>query len=112
MEQFLLLNPGLKSRFPFIFDFDDFKIDQLIKIAKQMFQKREYKLTVDAEWQLRQHLYKKMQAKERNFSNARYIRNIVEHSIRMHAVRVLCNKNLSPESLINITELDLHFNHE
>lgn len=109
MEHFLLLNPGLKSRFPFIFDFEDFKLDQLIDIAKQMFHQREYELTVEAEWKLRKHLYKKMQDPERNFSNARYVRNIIEHSIRMHAVRILSHKNFSYHDLIKITELDLQF---
>src|SRR5699024_2430809 len=109
MEHFLLLNPGLKSRFPFIFDFEDFKLDQLSEIAKQMFREREYELTVDAEWKLRKHLFNKMQIKERNFSNARYVRNIVEQSIRMHAIRVLCQQKFSPNDLIKITELDLKF---
>src|SRR5699024_12415085 len=36
METFLALNPGLESRFPFILNFRDFTIDQLLKIAKQI----------------------------------------------------------------------------
>lgn len=112
MEHFLLLNPGLRSRFPFIFDFEDFKLDQLIEIAKQMYNEREYELTLAAEWKLREFLYKKTQTKGNNFSNARYVRNIIEDSIRMHAVRVLCNKNYDPDELIKIKESDLQLDKE
>src|SRR5699024_5761506 len=45
MERFLLLNPGLKSRFPFILDFADYEADHLVDIAVNMVEKKEYKLT-------------------------------------------------------------------
>src|SRR5699024_9660230 len=109
MNQFLLLNPGLKSRFPFIINFEDYGADELIDIAKQMILKREYRLTNEAEWKLRTHLIKKVNTKEYNFSNGRYIRNIIEHSIRMHAVRLLSNEQFSREDLIALTEADLQF---
>src|SRR5699024_2173311 len=44
MERFLTLNPGLKSRFPFILDFADYDVDQLMDIAKQMAGEQEYQL--------------------------------------------------------------------
>lgn len=109
MNQFLLLNPGLKSRFPFIINFEDYGVNELIDIAKQMILKREYRLTNEAEWKLRTHLIKKVNTKENNFSNGRYIRNIIEHSIRMHAVRLLSNEQFSRKDLITLTEADLQF---
>lgn len=110
MERFLTLNPGLQSRFPFILDFEDYKIDQLMEIAKQMASEREYELTKEAEWELRAHLYKETQETRRNFSNARYVRNVIEHGIRMHAVRLLCKDNYLTEDLIKLTGQDLHVN--
>lgn len=109
MERFLLLNPGLKSRFPFILDFQNYDVDQLMKIAKQMVGEREYQLTKEAERKLQAHLVKQTQANIRNFSNARHVRNIVEHAIRLHAVRLVSKDQFSTEDLIQLTGNDLSF---
>lgn len=109
MERFLTLNPGLKSRFPFILDFPDYDVDQLMEIARQMTSTREYQLSKDAEWKLRNYLYKQGNTKDRNFSNARFIRNVIEHAIRMQAVRLLYKDNISPDELILLTGNDLKF---
>ncbi|WP_106498554.1 stage V sporulation protein K [Lentibacillus sp. Marseille-P4043] len=112
MERFLLLNPGLKSRFPFILDFQDYDVDQLMNIAKQMVSLREYQLSQEAEWKLQTQLSKKTREGERNFSNARYVRNVIEHSIRRHAVRVLCKDHYTADDLIRLTGSDLTFTEE
>ncbi|MEC5422609.1 stage V sporulation protein K [Virgibacillus sp. C22-A2] len=108
MERFLSLNPGLQSRFPFILDFQDYEVDQLMEIAKQMASEREYKLTKEAEIELRAHLTRKTHEIKRNFSNARYVRNVIENAIRMHAVRLLRKNEFSTEDLIQLTGKDLH----
>ncbi|RDW19561.1 stage V sporulation protein K [Oceanobacillus arenosus] len=107
MDKFLLLNPGLQSRFPFILNFEDYGVDQLLEIAKQMVGEREYELTKEAEWELRNQLYKKTGGSVRNFSNARYVRNVIEHAIRMHAVRLLQEERYTSEDLTQITAKDL-----
>jgi len=107
MERFLLLNPGLKSRFPFILDFEDYSVEQLIKIAKQMAMEREFRLTKRTEEALRIHLYKKTRQTPTNFSNARYVRNIIETAIRMQAVRLLHQNEHTIDDLMVITEEDL-----
>lgn len=107
MDRFLTLNPGLKSRFPFILDFPDYEVDQLMEIARQMASDREYKLSKDAEWKLRNFLYKQRNNPGRNFSNARFIRNVIEHAIRMQAVRLLYKDSISPDELILLTGNDL-----
>lgn len=109
MDRFLTLNPGLKSRFPFILEFPDYDVDQLMEIARQMATNREYQLSKDAEWKLRNYLYKQGNSRDRNFSNARFIRNVIEHAIRMHAVRLLYKDNISPDELILLTGNDLKF---
>ncbi|WP_423241379.1 stage V sporulation protein K [Oceanobacillus zhaokaii] len=107
MEKFLLLNPGLQSRFPFILNFEDYGVDQLLEIAKQMVGEREYQLTKEAEWELRNHLYNKTSGSIRNFSNARYVRNVIERAIRMHAVRLIQEDRFTAEDLTKITAKDL-----
>lgn len=107
MERFLLLNPGLRSRFPFILDFEDLDGSQLIDVAKRMATERDYKLTKEAEWKLRSHLI--LKAKEYHFSNARYVRNVIEDAIRKQAVRLIRYEHPTPEDLMLITASDLQF---
>src|SRR5690625_1822748 len=42
IARFVYLNPGLKSRFPFILDFEDYNVDELMEIARNMIAEREY----------------------------------------------------------------------
>lgn len=107
MEYFLSLNPGLTSRFPFRLNFLDFTTDELLNIAKQMVAMREYKLTKEAAWKLRTILLKVNHESSEHFSNARFIRNLIEQSIRMHATRMLYKKEVSTDDLIKLTEEDL-----
>ncbi|MFZ3579801.1 stage V sporulation protein K [Virgibacillus sp. DJP39] len=109
MERFLLLNPGLKSRFPFILDFQDYPVDQLLQIAKKMLQEREYQLTTEAEWKLREQITMEKHHSPINFSNARFVRNVIERSIRKQAMRLLNQNNISTDTLITLTKQDLVF---
>lgn len=89
MDYFLAANPGLPSRFPIQLDFPDYTIDQLIQIAEGMVKERDYILMPQAIFKLQQHLLREKCESEHLFSNARYVRNIVERSIRHQAVRLL-----------------------
>ncbi|WP_246049975.1 stage V sporulation protein K [Aquibacillus sediminis] len=110
MDHFLSLNPGLASRFPIVMDFEDYSVEQLIQIANQMALEREYQLTKDAEAKLRDYLVRKKQKyHDRNFSNARFIRNTIEKSIRKHAVRLIKKNSYTTEELMLITKNDLTF---
>lgn len=89
MEQFLLTNPGLPSRFAIQVDFMDYTLDQLMQIAELMTREREYMFSPGAEMKLRQHLMTEKAIMFTTFSNARYVRNIIERAVRLQAVRLL-----------------------
>jgi stage V sporulation protein K len=89
MEQFLLTNPGLPSRFAIQVDFADYSVDQLMQIAELMTREREYVFSPTAEMKLRQHLASEKAMMFTTFSNARYVRNIIERAVRHQAVRLL-----------------------
>jgi stage V sporulation protein K len=89
MEQFMLTNPGLTSRFPIQVEFPDYTVDELLRIAEQMAKARDYQLLPQTVTKLKNHL---MLAKARHlnsFSNARYVRNQLEKAIRNQAVRLV-----------------------
>ncbi|GGF89736.1 AAA family ATPase [Paenibacillus abyssi] len=89
IENFLHTNPGLPSRFPIQIEFPDYTVDQLIQISELMAKERDYNLMPQTLFKLRQHLAMERTATLFSFSNARYVRNVIERAIRFQAVRLL-----------------------
>ncbi|PEA53571.1 stage V sporulation protein K [Bacillus pseudomycoides] len=113
MNHFLSLNPGLQSRFPFIIEFSDYTVNQLLEIGKRMYEEREYQLSKEAEWNLRDHLNAvKYSSHITSFSNGRYVRNVVEKSIRTQAMRLLQEEAYDKYDLITISSSDLTLEEE
>ncbi|MFD3445578.1 stage V sporulation protein K [Microbacteriaceae bacterium 4G12] len=113
MNQFLTLNPGLQSRFPFIIEFPDYTVSQLLDIGQRMYEEREYQLSKEAEWKLRDHLNAvKYSSHITTFSNGRYVRNIVEKSIRAQAMRLLAQDTYNKYDLMEVSGVDLTFDDE
>ncbi|WP_454191727.1 AAA family ATPase [Paenibacillus sp. Marseille-Q7038] len=89
IDFFMQTNPGLPSRFPIQIEFPDYSIDQLIQISELMAKERDYILMPQSILKLKQHLLEEKNDTSQAFSNARYVRNIIEKSIRHQAVRLL-----------------------
>ncbi len=113
MNHFLTLNPGLHSRFPIVIDFPDYTVNQLMDIAARMLAERQYTFSADASRQLREHLYTLTSVlRLSTFSNGRYIRNVIERSIRAHAMRLLMNDQFDRKELMTLRSSDLDFESE
>jgi stage V sporulation protein K len=110
MDDFLTLNPGLHSRFPLVIDFPDYSIEQLMEIGQKMLKEKEYTLSHEAEKKLREHLiWVKSAFSPAGFSNGRYVRNVLEKSIRAQAMRLLMISNFDRHDLMTIRSNDLIF---
>jgi stage V sporulation protein K len=110
MDYFLTLNPGLHSRFPLVIDFPDYNIEQLMEISSRMLEEREYTLSHEAEKKLKDHLiWVKAVLSPNSFSNGRYVRNIIEKSIRAQAMRLLMLNNYDRHELMTLRSNDLVF---
>ena len=84
MNQFLEMNPGLKSRFANIIDFPDYSVDELMLIAKKMYEEEGYQLSEEAYYEL-ERLF--TQAKKRpDFGNARFVRKKKKKTCNAQAV--------------------------
>ena len=107
MYTFLETNPGLRSRFPIILEFDDYRIDELLAIADVMLRKRQYKLSSEAKDKLSRVLFEHYQYEPENFGNARLVRNLIERGLRKQAVRLVLEKKLTREQLMLILPDDI-----
>jgi stage V sporulation protein K len=113
MDYFLTLNPGLHSRFPLVIDFPDYNISQLMEIAGRMLEEREYNLSHEAEKKLRDHLiWVKSVLNPNSFSNGRYVRNVIEKSVRAQAMRLLMLNSYDRHELMTLRSNDLVFDED
>nr|WP_239534116.1 AAA family ATPase [Thalassobacillus pellis] len=109
MSRFLSLNPGLKSRFPITLDFPDYTSEELLEISMDMVKTKDYKLSKEAQWKLKNHFHQMLQRLPHNFSNGRYVRNLIEEAIRKHATRVIELRSPSKETLMTLDVRDIVF---
>nr|WP_169824229.1 AAA family ATPase [Clostridium formicaceticum] len=106
MEGFLNINPGLKSRFPIHIDFKDYSIEELVEIAESMVDERQYTISRPAKAKLYNILASKRRSDERYAGNARLVRNLIEKSIRRHAVRLKKQSFCTREDLMILKKED------
>ncbi len=112
MEYFLNMNPGLRSRFPLHIAFPDYTIDELMAIADAMAAEKQYLISSEAQFMLRQHLTRLANERRLKSSNARYIRNMLEKATRKQAMRLVKEKQYSRKKLMVLTPEDLSTDEE
>ncbi|WP_047154143.1 AAA family ATPase [Aneurinibacillus tyrosinisolvens] len=105
MDYFLSCNPGLPSRFPIKLDFPDYPINQLIEIADSMCNEQAYHLSQEARFLIRKLLNKEQEEGTDHFSNARYVRNMIEKAIRQQAIRIVTDPAVREVSKNMLMEL-------
>lgn len=107
MKRFIDSNPGLQSRFNRYINFPDYTADELVRIFYMYMKKNEYTIAADADKLLREKIAHAVATKDRNFGNARYVRNVFEKSIQCQANRLAGGKGLSERQLSELTRADL-----
>ena len=88
MKEFIETNPGLKSRFTRYLDFPDYSSSALYDIYMMRVNKYGFRLADDASNYLRAVLDNAVATKDRNFGNARYVRNLFENTVTAQANRL------------------------
>jgi hypothetical protein len=86
MVEFIASNPGLESRFRTTIDFADYSDDELVAIFLQLCHESDFAPADGCEARLRDLL--KRQMRDRNFGNARYVRNQFEAAVVRQAWRL------------------------
>ena len=107
MKRFIDSNPGLQSRFNRYINFPDYTAKELVRIFHMYMKKNQYTISDEADEMLKEKLDYAVEHKDRNFGNARYVRNVFEKSIQMQANRLEGKSNLSDRELTEITAPDI-----
>lgn len=107
MEKFLSSNPGLRSRFNKVIQFEDYNIDQLFRIFIKMCEEQDYEIEEAAKDELKIKIAKLINEKKDDFANAREIRNYFEEIITRQATRITLSGSGKISNLLTITKEDL-----
>ena len=100
MDEFMMINPGLASRFTHKLQIDDYNEDELLAIFKSMAQKEQYTLSPTAEFKALDKIYRMVVNKNESWGNAREIRNLLDATIQRLSMRV---SQLKPEEVTKET---------
>ncbi len=107
MEEFIDANPGLKSRFNKTVNFPDYNAEDLYTIFMYMSQEQDYHLSESGEIRLRDVLTRMVEEKDKNFGNARDVRNYLSRVIEHQANRLVSSATLDKTQLLTIEAEDL-----
>lgn len=88
MENFLKMNPGLKSRFDRKLNFPDYSEEELLLIAKNILAEQELVFDAGSEEYFRQHIKSLYSGRDKYFGNAREIRKSIAEAVKNQNLRL------------------------
>ena len=88
MMNFLTSNPGLKSRFDKLFNFEDHGTSELITVCTEQFEKEGKVLSTEAHAIIEQYISHLSEQRQNGFGNAREIRKIVNEVLKNQKLRL------------------------
>lgn len=91
MQEFLDSNPGLTSRFSNTIHFEDYNEEALFQICLLMISNQGLMITEEAKVFLKTVTEAIYKTRDKNFGNARDMRNLVDKLVLLHADRVATN---------------------
>ena len=99
MAEFLVSNPGLKSRFNKFISFDDYNAKELLEIFLGMCQKNDIIVTQDAEEYAEKVFSTMYECRGSDYANGRDVRNIFEKALVNQANRLANHEHVSDKDL-------------
>ena len=108
MKTFINSNPGLKDRFSWVFEFEDYNGEELFQIFMNFARKQQYVPDSEAEKQLKEHFEAIVNLRLEHFGNGRYVRNLFEKVVMQQSNRIARNiDSVKKEELATITAEDV-----
>lgn len=109
IENFINTNPGLRSRFNRFIHFEDYNANELYEIFLRLLKENDYVIEENAKETILNHFLKITKDNQKDFGNARYVRNLFEKTIETQAARLASEPKLTKELLWEIKSEDLYF---
>ncbi|HEX8339140.1 MAG TPA: AAA family ATPase [Pyrinomonadaceae bacterium] len=107
MREFLDSNPGLRSRFNKHIHFDDYGVEQLVRIFKTFCQKADFRLAEGAEGELASVFGVLCASRDETFGNARAARNLFEATLSKQANRLVALPKVDRDILSTVEAADI-----
>ncbi len=107
MDEFLDSNPGLRSRFNKHFYFKDYEPEELVEIFSKMCNQSGYVPTDECMYCISAYFKYHYLNRDKNYANARDVRNFFEMAIVNQANRLANDNNITDEELIQLTLEDV-----
>ena len=104
MQDFINSNSGIASRIGYTLNFKDYTEEELLEIFKGMVSKAGFKITNEALYKARNII--KDHLNDKNFGNARFVRNMYEKTVTLHATNIKDKRR--KDILITITDKDIN----
>jgi Cdc6-like AAA superfamily ATPase len=113
MEKFMDTNPGLKSRMSNVVEFDDYNETEMLAIFESQCKKNKLVLTEGARGLLKAYFKKLYDNRDKNFGNARTVRNTFQQVFMGQSTRLYKLSEIQDiqdyELLTTLTEADVAF---
>jgi replication-associated recombination protein RarA len=106
MDQFLISNPGLRSRISRTITFPDYQPSELLEIYARLVAEKGFVLDPPAMDAVRRLMIEAHVQRSPTFGNARYVRSVFERTIELQANR-LAASSFAPELLTRLQVTDI-----
>lgn len=107
MEKFIDSNPGLRSRFKTYIRFTDYTGEELYRIFTGFLNKNQYVLNETAAKTMQEYFRRAYAERDKNFGNARSVRNIFETIVTIQSKRIADTENPTDAEMTTIVMADL-----
>lgn len=105
MAKFIDSNPGLKSRFNTVIEFEDYTGDEMQKIFDGLCKKNRYRLTPGAKNMVSDYFNELYAKRDKNFGNGRSVRNVFQQVVLNQSLRLDRTMKENPSADIGEEEL-------
>ena len=107
MQEFLDSNPGLRSRFPAVVEFPDYSGKELTEIFRLFCAENDIQASNSVMKRVGSHFEREASRKDRNYGNARYVRNYFEKMIMNQADRLVKTGRMEHDELCRFIVADI-----